>query len=214
MAKGRQGGWNRRDFIGATALLALAIGVPVAAVRLTHLDAEDAPSDRQRMVMKDVSQLVIPRTGTPGAGETGAGDFAILALAHGLDGTRKPMASGATPAFGPSVERFLRNDGSLRHVAWLERILDDRAGGDFLGRPFAERGRLLAALDAEAFAEGAGEHPWKAIKGLILTGYYTGEVGGSQELQYVHVPGRFDPDLPLTPGFRAISSDWTAVDFG
>ena len=76
------------------------------------------------------------------------------------------------------------------------------------------RAALLTALDAEAFAPGAGDHPWKAIKAAILTGYYTSEIGASQELQYEHVPGRFDPDLPLTPGYRAWSSDWTAVEFG
>ena len=73
---------------------------------------------------------------------------------------------------------------------------------------------MLAKLDGEAFAEGAQDHPWKVIKGLILTGYYTSEVGGSKELRYELVPGRWDPDLPLKPTDRAFSSDWTAVDFG
>lgn len=207
MNDGQETGWNRRDFMGAAALLALAIGVPAAAVRLTDLAPADAPSDRQRMLMKQVSQLVLPRTGTPGAGEVGAGDFAIVALAHGLDGARKPLAEPGAYA------RFLRNDGSLRHVAWLEKELDSRASGDFLGAKPQDQTALLAALDAAAY-ESRDDHPWKTVKSLILTGYYTSEVGGAQELQYAHVPGRFDPDLPLTPGYRAWSSDWTAVDFG
>lgn len=200
-------GWNRRDFMGAAALLALALGVPAAAVSLTHLDAVDAPTERQRLLMQQVSQRVLPRTGTPGAGEVGAGDFAILALAHGLDGSRKALSEPA------AYDRFLRNDGSLRHVDWLERELDGRAGGDFLAVGPDRQAALLTALDAQAYA-GRGEHPWKTVKGLILTGYYTSETGATQELQYEHVPGRFDPDLPLTPGYRAWSSDWTAVDFG
>jgi hypothetical protein len=208
MQDGQKAGWNRRDFLGAAALLALAIGVPAAAVRLTHLDSADAPSDRQRLLMKQVSQLVLPHTGTAGAGEVGAGDFAILALAHGLEGSRKALAEPAPYA------RFLRNDGSVRHVDWLEKELDNRAGGDFLAAKPQAQGAVLIALDAQAFADRDSESPWKAIKGLILTGYYTSEVGGAQELQYAHVPGRFDPDLPLTPGYRAWSSDWTAVDFG
>lgn len=72
----------------------------------------------------------------------------------------------------------------------------------------------LAALDAAAFAPDAPPSPWKAIKGLILTGYYTSEVGGSVELNYELVPGAWRPDIPLEPGQRAYSSDWTAVDFG
>lgn len=203
-------GWNRRDFLGGAALLALALGVPVGALSLTHLQAEDAPTDRQRLLARHVSQLVIPRTETPGAGDVGTGDFLILALAHGLEGTRAPVAAAAMPAFGA----FQRGDGSLRHLAWLEHELDRRANGDFLARPPEQATALLAALDAEAYAEGAPPHPWKPIKALILTGYYTSEAGGSKELRYELVPGRFDPDLPATPQTRAYSSDWTAVDFG
>lgn len=203
-----QRGWNRREFVSASALIALALGMPAAAVSLTRLESEDAPSDRQRLMMKEVSQLVIPRSATPGAGDVGAGDFAILALAHGLDGSRSPLKDPTAYA------RFARNDGSIRHVAWLEKELDGRAGGSFLEAPAAQRLAAVKALDADAFASRESESPWKAIKGLILTGYYTSEVGGAQELRYEPVPGRFDPDLPLTPDFRAISNDWTAVDFG
>ena len=48
---------------------------------------------------------------------------------------------------------------------------------------------------------------------LILTAYYTSETGGSRELQYELVPGKWEPDLPFVPGSRAWSSDWTAVEF-
>lgn len=73
---------------------------------------------------------------------------------------------------------------------------------------------MLEAYDAAAFAPDQKDHPWKKIKALILTGYYTSEVGASRELQYELVPGRFDPDLPLPADNRSWSSDWTAVDFG
>ncbi len=201
-------GWDRRSFLGAATMLALALGDPLRAASLVDIAPGDAPTKLQRLLMKDVAQLVIPRTGTPGAGDVGAGDFAVLALAHGLGGARKPVTSSTVPA------SFIRSDGSVDHVAWVQAQLDSRAGGAFLKIAPARRAELLAALDAEAFASGAGDHPWKAIKAAILTGYYTSEIGASQELQYEHVPGRFDPDIPLTAGYRAWSSDWTAVEFG
>lgn len=204
-------GWNRREFTAGAALLALALGIPAAGVKLTDLDAADLPSDRQRRLIVEVSDLVIPRTDTPGAMDVGVGDFVVLALAHGLSGTRAPMASETITA---SVAPFRRRDGSLRHLAWLEHMLDRAAGGDFLRHGQAERASLLTALDAEAFAQGAPPSPWTAIKGLILTGYYTSEAGGSQELRYELVPGKWEWDIPLTPEMRAFSSDWTAVDFG
>lgn len=204
-------GWNRRDFFGGAALFALAVGVPVAAVSWSHLDDDDAPTDRQRAILREVAQGVIPATGTPGAGDVGVGDFVILALAHGLDGTRDPVASSAMPW---SLAGQTRSDGSLRYVGWLEKTLDRAARGDWLRRAPAERARVLAALDAEAYADGADQHPWRKVKALILTGYYTSEVGGSKELRYELTPGRYDPKLVQGPDYIAWSSDWTAVDFG
>lgn len=210
MTKTQAGGWDRRDFLGGAALLALALGLPIAAVKLSDLPADEAPTDRQRLLLREVSQLVIPRTATAGAGDVGAGDFVILALAHGLEKSRVVLPQGAVADYLP----HRRADGSLDQVRWLEAALDNRAGGDFLKQGAPQRSQALAALDAEAYAEGVKDHPWRTVKALILTGYYTSEVGGSKELRFELVPGRYDPDLPVTPETRAYSSDWTAVDFG
>lgn len=202
-------GWQRRDFGKGAALLALALGIPVAAVEFSGLDPAAAPSPRRRLLLRQVSQLVIPRTDTPGAGDVGAGDFVLLALAHGLEGTSKPVVTPLQSGF----TRFVRGDASFDHAGWLEAELDQRANGDFLALPGAGQSKLLETLDKEAYAA-EGDHPWKPLKALILTGYYTSQPGGSQELRYELVPGRFDPDLPADKNTRAFSSDWTAVDFG
>lgn len=210
----RQSQWSRRDFLGAATLFAAVVGVPASVAALSRLDDADLPTDRQRRMMREVAQLVIPRTKTAGAGDVGVGDFVILALAHGLEGTRKPPAPpkpGETP---PPLTGFERPDGTLRYVAWLEAALDRAANGDWIGKPAAKKGELLAALDAQAFEKGPVESPWRKIKGLILTGYYTSEEGGSRELNFELVPGRYDPNVVVTPATHSYSSDWTAVDFG
>lgn len=204
-------GWTRRETLGGAALFALAVGIPVAAIRMD--DAAEGVTDRQRLMLRHVAQTVIPRTTTPGAGDIGAHDFVILALAHGLDGTRAPAAGAALPA---TMARHLRRDGTLDYLDWLEWQLDSRAQGDFLAAAPARRQAAVGAIDAEAFAQAdrdAPESPWKKLKALILTAYYTSEIGGSRELQYELVPGKWEPDLPFVPGSRAWSSDWTAVEF-
>ncbi|KQN40884.1 twin-arginine translocation pathway signal protein [Sphingomonas sp. Leaf407] len=204
-------GWTRRDTLGGAALFALVVGLPVAVVRMT--DTDETVSDRQRTMLREAAQAVIPRTTTPGAGDVGAQDFVILALAHGLDGTRAPAAGAALPV---TVTRHLRRDGTLDYLDWLEWQLDANARGDFLREGPARRMAAVEAIDRAAFAEtdrDAPESPWKKLKALILTAYYTSEAGASRELQYELVPGKFDPDLPFVPGSRAWSSDWTAVEF-
>ena len=181
-------GWTRRDTLGGAALFALAVGLPVAVVRA--IDTSDSVSDRQRAMLRETAQAVIPRTATPGAGDIGAHDFVILALAHGLDGTRAPASGAALPA---TVARHLRSDGTLDYLDWLEWQLDVGAHGDFLAASPARRMAAVAAVDRDAFAEtdrDAPESPWKKMKALILTAYYTSETGGSRELQYELVPGK------------------------
>jgi hypothetical protein len=173
----------RRELMAGMALL-MAAAPLVAKAKLV-------PSPHQPL-LREVAQLVIPRTSTPGAGEVGVGAFVLLALAHGLEDTHGGAFKG------------------LDYAAWLQSAL----GAKFLAQPLAARRAKLAALDAQAFAPDAKPSPWVAIKRLILLGYYTSQTGASQELRYEHVPGRWDPDLPLKPGDRAFSSDWTAVDFG
>jgi len=202
---------DRRDLVTTGMALALLAGAPIAAWRFARIHAETDATDRQRQVAREVAQLLIPRTDTPGGADVGADRFLVLALAHGLDGTRVPSSGGAIQG---AASLYQRPDGTLDHLAWLERELDERAGGDYLAASPARRQAALEKIDAAAFASRDSDSPWTRIKGLLLTGYYTSQAGGSKELRYELVPGRSDPDIPLGPNDRAWSSDWTAVEFG
>jgi len=201
---------DRREFLAGAMLFALACGLPAEATSGIWLDPAEAPSPRLSRLLRTVCQLVIPHTDTAGAGDVAVGAFLSLAFAHGLESTREPLRD--VPADWP-----LRADGSLRYDLWLEQALRARAGEDFLRITPAKQVAILSALDAQAFILGpppAVPSPWVKIKALILIGYYTSEEGASKELQYNLIPGRWDADIPLTPGARAYSSDWTAVEFG
>lgn len=214
MATGTGAGWNRREFVGAAGLLAIALGLPGcvsasagAADLAAALPPEEAPNDRQLAMLREVSQIVIPATDTPGAGDAEVGAFVAMALAHGMEAARAPLPPAAQTF---ASTRFLRADGSLRYVDWLDDVL----GVGFLEEAPAARLEKVRALDAAGYAQNAGAHPWRKVKALILLGYYTSEIGGSQELQYAPLPGRFDPAVPVQPGERAYSNEWTGVEFG
>lgn len=161
---------------------------------------------RTQQMLNRVCDLTIPDTQTPGAVKAGVPAFVLMALAHGLSGTGRPpqpdqFSGGTAPAGAGWLD-------------WLGFELDLKAGGNFLAAKPAAQARALADLDAAAYAKGGEKSPWRTLKGLIVTGYYTSEIGGSQELYFELVPGRFDPDVPVGPHDRAWSNDWTAVDFG
>jgi hypothetical protein len=180
---------KRRELLFGAGSLAAAGAVWLA---LRDVELTPAASAAERLPHTDpllhvVCDLVIPDTDTPGAGRAGVPQFLALAVRHNL--------GGSSPA----------------DIAALQALLDHSAAGSFLGLTSQRQFSILERIDS---ATGANAPPvWSRIKKLVLMGYYTSQIGASQELQYQLVPGRYDPDLPVTPGDRAWSSDWVGQGF-
>lgn len=192
----------------------LRAGLALAGMALTPAQvwaqvAAGPPSPlppRGQQLLDRVCDLTIPDTDTPGAVKAGVPAFVTLAIAHDIARSKAAVAAalftgGKAPAYAGLLD-------------WLGFELDLKAGGAFLPARRDVQQEALAALDTAAYAKGGEKSPWRVLKGLIVTGYYTSEIGGSQELRFELVPGRFDPDVAVGPNERAWSSDWTAVDFG
>jgi len=186
--------------LAGAALTPAQVWAQVVAGKTTPLPA------RVQQLLERVSDLTIPDTATPGAVKAGVPAFIALAIAHGLSHANAPVPpeqfSGGNAPAGAGL------------LDWLGFELDLKAGGNFLAAKPDAQAKALADLDGAAYAKGAEKSPWRTWKGLIVTGYYTSEIGASQELFFELVPGRFDPDVPVGPQDRAWSNDWTAVDFG
>lgn len=197
---------SRRTILGGGLALAGAALTPAQVWAQVAAAPPSKLPRRAQQLLDRVCDLTIPDTDTPGAVKAGVPAFVALAIAHGVSRSDAPVAEALfTGGKAPAGAGLLD---------WLGFELDLRAGGAFLSaRPDAQE-KALAGLDAAAYAKGGEKSPWRILKGLIVTGYYTSEIGGSQELRFELVPGHFDPDVAVGPGERAWSSDWTAVDFG
>ncbi|MFS1702907.1 gluconate 2-dehydrogenase subunit 3 family protein [Alteromonas sp. AMM-1] len=180
---------QRRAVLGAM-LVAAGISVVPQQVWAAVKATPESP------LLNTLCDITLPDTDTPGARKAGVPAFVITAIEHGL-------------ANCPATA-----------LADFKKALALLAGKDFLALNPQQQLSLLTTIDDAAFSRTPvnhlGDAPmlWKAIKTLIVTGYYTSEVGGSQELRYVLVPGRFDADVPCDNTTRAFSSDWTGVKFG
>ena len=149
----------------------------------------EAASPEHDKVLGSVCDIVIPGTQTPGALAAGVPDFVHLCLRH---------ADGET----------------LQGDEW-RRVAGHLDARNFSALDASARRAMLTQIDNAAFAANpdAIGKAWRAVKLLIVTGYYTSEPGGAQELHYDLVPGRFDPDVKVTPGYAELSNDWIAVNF-
>ena len=134
-----------------------------------------------------MAELIIPETDTPGARAAKVHEF-IDAMLTDWYGTEER-------------DRFLLG---LAEVD--ERALASR-GAAFMDLDEDGRHALLLELDAEAFgnAEPAsgGEPPFfRTMKSLTLLGYYTSEIGGTQELRQMPM-GAYRGDVPYDEIGRA-----------
>jgi Gluconate 2-dehydrogenase subunit 3 len=186
---------SRRDVLLSSTAAAVGMLLSPARIWAATKDAK-TKATAARALLDDLCDAVIPATSTAGARAVGVGAFVEVAAEHGMNGASEAL------------------------VSEFAKALNEFAGGPYLQQTEERRRALLADIDARAFAKPddgtlpEGLRQWPRLKGLIVIGYYTSEIGASQELRYMLVPGRFDPDVPLRPGDQAWSSDWTGVKFG
>jgi glucoside 3-dehydrogenase (cytochrome c) hitch-hiker subunit len=180
---------SRRAAVGgAVAALVSLMLAEQAAARA----AQQRRQDPRYAFISRLCDLVIPPTDTPGAAQTPAAEFVLLAIDHGM------------------------NDLDARSLDLVRESLQSAAGGNFLELAAARQGELLEALDARAFARspsaaaGTPEIAWQHLKPAIIAGYYTSEIGASRELVYEPVPGPERANFVLTADYRSRSNE----DFG
>ena len=138
--------------------------------------------------MTTIAEHIIPATDTPGARAARVNEFIDLFLAEWLDEDERA--------------RFLRG------LADVDTRSLNLFGTVFVQADDAQPVALLSGFDAEltvlreADAE-AQEHFFFRMKWFTLYGYYTSEIGQTEELQSAIIPGRYAPCGPLhrdTPG--------------
>lgn len=184
---------NRRDALKSIGLLlGTAITPSVArAVGAGYVAPSfGAPfrtlSAHQAELTAVLAELIIPATDTPGARVARVDAF--------IDGMLTDI--------------FTREERE-RFLAGLVDV-DARAqaahGMTFAAASPAQQVALLTTMDVESRAAKRGTRPFFPwLKELTLVGYYTSEIGASQELRYVHAAGRYDGDVPYRQIGRAYS---------
>ena len=143
----------------------------------------------EQEILGSLTDAIIPRTDTPGAREAGVPEYIEMMLEH------------FTPA--DQVET-LRSQ-----LAWVSSWLAKQKASRLEDVSEKQRNALLTALDEQAFGDGTsddlppGEPPLFAVlKPLTVAGYYTSEIGATQELhQSPYAPYK---DVP----FDEIGKTW------
>ena len=184
---------NRREavrsigvLLGAAVTPSVAHAIDAGYVAPAVGQAMRTLTPRQAELTATLTELIIPATDTPGARGARVDAF--------IDGLLTDIFTRE------ERERFLAGlaDVDARAIAAY--------GVTFGALMPVQQVALLTQFDAEsrgARRRSQAFFPW--IKELTLVGYYTSEIGASQELRYVHVAGRYDGDVPYRQIGRAYS---------
>ena len=183
---------DRRDALaGMVAMFGASLFAPIAraaAVQVTPISSGPPSSPvfsaQQRALMTALSERVMPTTDTPGAIAAGVPEFIEKLLADWASpDERKPILAGLD-----AIEVQSRTE---------YKVAADKA------MP-AQQDALLTLAMEDKIAGGADF--FDKFRQLVLTGYFTSEIGITKERKYLPVPGRYDGAYPYSEVNRVFSS--------
>lgn len=193
---------NRRDALGRVALLmgGTVIGADFFLSGCSSPGTKDQKagqtaaknpvlSSSQVQLLDEVGETILPATRTPGAKAAKVGSF---------------MAVMVRDCYAPDDQKVF-----MSGLTQLDKDCQQQHGKGFLACSPAERTTFLTALDQQQKDFTAHKrkddpsHYFRMMKELTLLGYFTSEVGATQALRYLPVPGHYDGNLPYKKGDRA-----------
>jgi hypothetical protein len=183
---------DRRDALaGMAAMFGATLFAPIAraaAGQMTPI-SEGPPSGpvftpKQRALMTALSERAMPTTDTPGAIAAGVPEF-----------SEKLLADWALP------------EDRLPIIAGLDAI-EARSQSDYMVAAANATPVQQDALLTLAMGDGlpGGAEFFDKFRQLVITGYFTSEIGITQEREYLPVPGRYDGAYPYSQVNKVFSS--------
>jgi hypothetical protein len=146
-------------------------------------------SKAQIKLMNEVADTILPTTSTPGAKAAKVGQFIAVMVSDCYEPTDQKMFT----------------DG----LAALDLRCKEKFGKTFMRASKSQRHDYLVELDKaqkeDAKTRKNGDPPnfFKTFKDLTLFGYFTSEIGATQALRMVEIPGRYDGCMPYQKGDKA-----------
>ncbi|MDX1430466.1 MAG: gluconate 2-dehydrogenase subunit 3 family protein [Rhodothermales bacterium] len=189
---------NRREALAATSIL--FGGAVIGAQAFLAGCAPPSPKEEPFIglldpddvtLLDEVAETILPATeGSPGAKAAKVGEFMNVVV---------------TDCYSPEEQNIFRGGLHRLNAETLEAY-----GREFIALTPDERHAFLLKLEDEArhYPDTRNDddpevHYYTMVKQLSVWGYFSSEIGSTQALRYVSVPGRYDGCLPYTEGEKA-----------
>lgn len=139
--------------------------------------------------MDEVAEIIIPTTNTPGAKAAKVGSFMNVIVADCYEEKDQKI-------FVEGIGRIEDLSKKIYNKGFMDLSVD-------------QRNSLLDQVNTElkVYTDSKNEedpnHYFGLMKQLTLLGYFTSEVGATQALRYVAVPGKYEGCIPYAKGDKA-----------
>jgi len=182
---------RRNALAGMAAMFGAGLFAPIArAAGAQAASVFDGPPSApvftapQRALMTALSERVLPTTDTPGAIAAGVPAFIEKLLADwAAPEDRKPILAGLD-----AIEARSRADYNVAAA---------------MAAPEQQDALLTLAMEDKL---PGGADFFDKFRQLVLTGYFTSEIGITQEREYLPVPGRYDGAYPVSQVNKVFSA--------
>lgn len=146
-------------------------------------------SKDQIAFLDEVAETIIPTTSTPGAKAAKVGEFMQVMVADCYDQKDQQI-------FSEGLVKLDTQCTSKYSKTFMEISAEERTA--FLN----EINKELKVYN-EAKKEGDPNHYFSMLRQLTLLGYFTSEIGATQALRYVAIPGKYEGCVPYKKGDKA-----------
>jgi hypothetical protein len=202
---------ERRELLKMIALLTggIVIGGEVFLSGCKNSSGSKIVFTKDMITMLDeIGETILPKTKTPGAKDAAIGKFMqtiVTDCYYAAD--QKIFVAGIDELTKRCNEKY-KNDfikcSSEQRTVLIKQI--DIEAKEYNDKKFAydaeKNNKLKGTLDFNK--DVMPSHWFSMMKQLTLFGYFTSEVGASQALRYVPVPGRYEGDVDYKKGNRAL----------
>jgi hypothetical protein len=145
-------------------------------------------SQADMVLLRDICALVIPKTSTAGAAEVDTHGFIDNQLYHCYQTEDQQKVTSV--------------------LLKINRVALQRHKQRFSGTTTAQQLALLTDLEMPGNGfDDTDRSQFKFLKSQIVFGYYTSEVGASEELAYLAIPGGFKGSIP----YDSVGKAWGSM---
>jgi hypothetical protein len=183
---------NRRDALKSVALM-MGGAMVGANVILTGCKPEDQIigldfSPKDIAFLDEIGEAIIPSTDTPGAKAVGIGEFMVMMV-------KETYNTEQQNSFVEGINLIQRDFKVAKSKDFMEATVEERTA--YLNE-LKNNGKTTVESDPASIPVILG-----MFQDLTVLGYFTSEIGATQQLRYFEAPGRYEGCIDYTPGDRA-----------